>query len=142
MSDPLDVARYIFINDESELRSGWRVLAFFIALILALLMLSGLARAFATLFPSLSFLLVEPPSQETQSGRELISSAVINLRNLAAAAIASAVCARVLERTKPGSVGFRLHRGWFRDFGLGFADGQRLAGHCGRRYGGRRRGHV
>lgn len=119
MSDPLDVARYIFINDESELRSGWRVLAFFLFLILASLLLTGLIKAFATLLPSLSFLLNEPAGLGDPSSRELISSAVSNLRNLAAAAIASAVCARVLERRSVGSVGFMLHRGWSRDFGLG-----------------------
>lgn len=119
MSDPLDVARYIFINDESELRSGWRVLAFFVVLILALLLLSGLERAFETIFPSMSFLVAEPPESSDQSGRELISSVVSNIRNLGAAAIASAVCVWVLERRSAGSVGFRLHRGWSRDFGLG-----------------------
>lgn len=119
MSDPLDVARYIFINDESELRSGWRVLAFFAVLIVAVLLLTGLAKAFATLFPSLSFLIAEPAGSDGLSGRELITSVVSNFRNLAAAAIASGFCSRVLERRSFGSVGFRVHRGWSRDFGLG-----------------------
>lgn len=119
MSDPLDVARYIFINDESELRSGWRVLAFFLVLILAVLLLTGLIRTVEILFPSLDFLSVDPSGQEYLSPHELIFLVVSNLRNLAAAAIASAVCARVLERRSVGSVGFILHRGWSRDFGLG-----------------------
>ena len=119
MSDPLDVAGYIFMNDENELRSGWRVLAFFFVLILAVLLLTGLAKALATLFPSLNFLVIEPAGSDDPSGRELIYSAVSNLRNLAAAAIASAFCARVLERRSVGSLGFMVHRGWSRDFGLG-----------------------
>ncbi|MEK6322639.1 MAG: CPBP family intramembrane glutamic endopeptidase [Acidobacteriota bacterium] len=119
MSDPLDVARYIFINDESELRSGWRLLVFFVLLILAGLLLTGLTKAFATLFPSLDFLLVEPSGSDDLTSRRLIYLGVSNATNLAAAAIASAVCARALERRSVGSVGFRLHRGWSRDFGLG-----------------------
>jgi membrane protease YdiL (CAAX protease family) len=109
MSDPHDVARYIFINDENELRSGWRVLAFVICFIIVELLLAGLTKAFATLFPSLEYL----------SRQELIHLGVVNVRDLAAALIASAVCARVLERRSLASVGFRLHRGSPRDFALG-----------------------
>src|SRR6185295_16968065 len=119
MSDPLDVARYIFINDESELRSGWRVLAFFGVWIVAVLMLTGLAKAFAILFPPLGFLFFEPAIPNDPSTREVIAFLVTNVWNLAAAAIAGGVCARVLERRSVGSVGFRLHRGWSRDFGFG-----------------------
>jgi uncharacterized protein len=119
MSDPLDVARYIFMNDESELRSGWRVLAFLICFIIVASLLTGLSRAFATLFPSLDFLLVEPSGSEYPSRPELIYLGVSNMRNLATAVIASAICARALERRSLGSVGFRLHRRWQRDFGLG-----------------------
>jgi membrane protease YdiL (CAAX protease family) len=119
MSDPLDVARYIFINDESELRSGWRVLAFFFVFILASLLLTGLVRTVEILFPSLDFLSVEPLGPEYLSPHELVFLVVSNLRNLTAAAIASVFCARVLERRSFGSVGFMLHRGWSRDFGLG-----------------------
>ena len=119
MSDPHDVARYIFINDEKEMRSGWRVLAFLICFIIVASLLTGLTNAFATLFPSLDFLLVEPSGPEYPSRNELIYLGVINVRNLGAAVIASAVCARALERRRLGSVGFKLHRGWPRDFGLG-----------------------
>jgi membrane protease YdiL (CAAX protease family) len=119
MSDPHDVARYIFINDESEMRSGWRVLAFLICFIIVAALLTGLTKAFATLFPSLGFLLVEPSGPEYLSRHELIYLGVSNVRNLAAAVIASAICARALERRSIGSVGLRLHRGWRRDFALG-----------------------
>jgi membrane protease YdiL (CAAX protease family) len=119
MSDPHDVARYIFINDESEMRSGWRVLAFLICFIIVLALLTGLTKTFATLFPSLDFLLVEPSGPEYLSRHELIYLGVTNVRDLGAAVIASAVCARALERRRLASVGFRLHRGWPRDFGLG-----------------------
>jgi membrane protease YdiL (CAAX protease family) len=119
MSDPHDVARYIFINDEKEMRSGWRVLAFLICFIIVASLLTGLTNAFATLFPSLDFLLVEPSGPEYLSRHELIYLGVTNVRNLGSALIASAVCARALERRRLGSVGFRLHRGCARDFGLG-----------------------
>ena len=119
MSDPHDVARYIFINEEGEFRSGWRVLAFLVCFIAVAALLTGLTNAFATLFPSLGFLLVEPSGPEYLSRHELIFLGVSNVRNLAAAAISSAICAQVLERRTFGSVGFRLHRGWARDFALG-----------------------
>jgi membrane protease YdiL (CAAX protease family) len=119
MSDPHDVARYIFINDEREMRSGWRVLAFLICFIIVASLLTGLTNAFATLFPSLDFLIVEPSEPGHLSRHELIYLGVTNVRNLGAALIASAVCARALERRRLGSVGFSLHRGWPRDFGLG-----------------------
>ena len=119
MSDPLDVAKYIFMNDESELRSGWRVLAFVFFFVLAASLLIGLTRAFATLLPSLDVLLAEPSGSEYVSRRELILLFPGNLRNLAAAVIASAVCARLLERRSLASVGFKLHRGWIRDSSLG-----------------------
>ena len=119
MSDPHDVARYIFINDENEMRSGWRVLAFLICFIIVASLLTGLTNAFATLFPSFDFLLAEPSEPEYLSRHDLIYLGVINVRNLGAAVIASAVCARALERRRLGSVGFKLHRGWPRDFGLG-----------------------
>lgn len=109
MSDPHDVARYIFINDENELRSGWRVLAFVICFIIVELLLAGLTKAFVTLFPSLEHL----------SRQDFIHLGVDNVRDLAAALIASAICARALERRSLGSVGFRLHRGWSKDFALG-----------------------
>lgn len=119
MSDPHDVALYIFVNDEHELRSGWRVLAFFICFVIVAALLTGLTKAFATLFPSLNFLLDEPTGPEHLSGHQLIYLGVSNVRNLAAAVIASAICARALERRSLGSVGFKLHRRWARDFALG-----------------------
>jgi membrane protease YdiL (CAAX protease family) len=119
MSDPLDVARYIFMNDEGELRSGWRVLAFFFFFVLAGLLLTSLTKALATLFPSLAFLLVEPAPQEDPTRRGLILLFVNNVRNLIAAVIATAICARLLERRSLASVGFKLHRRWSRDFALG-----------------------
>ena len=118
MSDLHDVAKYIFINKEGGFRSGWRVLAFFICFIVCAALLFSLTKAFATLFPSFSFLVIEP-SSEYLSRDILIYLVSSNARNLAAAALASAICARILERRSFGSIGFKLHRGWPRDFLLG-----------------------
>jgi CAAX protease family protein len=118
MSDLHDVAKYIFINEEGEFRSGWRVLAFFICFIVCAALLFSLTKAFATLFPSFAFLVTEP-SSESINRDVLIYLGVSNGRNLAAAAVSSAICARILERRSFGSIGFRFHRGWARDFLLG-----------------------
>lgn len=118
MSDPLDVARYIFMNDEGEMRSGWRVLAFIFLFVVAEALFAGLSKALATLAPSLSFILTEPSGSDL-SARKLAYLGVENVRNLAAAIIATTVCARWFERRSFASVGFKLHRGWSRDFGLG-----------------------
>ena len=118
MSDLHDVAGYIFINKEGEFRSGWRVLAFFICFVVCAALLFSLTRAFSTLFPSFAFLVIEPSSEQL-SRNVLIYLVFSNARNLAAAALATAICARVLERRSFGSAGFKFHRGWGRDFLLG-----------------------
>jgi CAAX protease family protein len=123
MSEPLDVARYIFMNEESELRSGWRILAFFLFFILAASLLMALTKVFGTLFPSLNFLFAEPIGSESLTRNGLISLFVGNLRNLAAVVIASAISARMLERRSFASIGFKLHRKWQRDFFMGCAMG-------------------
>ncbi len=111
------------MNDEGELRSGWRILAFFLFFAVAASLLMGLTAAVETLFPSISYLTVEPSGPEYLSRHELIYLNVGNLRNLAAAVIASAISARLLERRSFASIGFKLHRNWLRDFGLGSAMG-------------------
>jgi membrane protease YdiL (CAAX protease family) len=118
MSDLHDVAKYIFINEEGEFRAGWRVLAFFICFVVCAALLFSLTKAFATLIPSLAFIAIEPSSEDVTRD-VLIYLGVSNVRNLAAAALASAICARILERRSFGSVGFRFHRGWVRDSVLG-----------------------
>lgn len=123
MSEPLDVARYIFMNEEGELRSGWRILAFFFFFILAASLLMALTKVVTTLFPSLNALLAEPSASDSLSRSGLTSLYAGNLRNLAAAAIASAISARMLERRSFASIGFKRHRNWHRDFALGCAMG-------------------
>lgn len=123
MSEPLDIARYIFMNKEGELRSGWRILVFILFFILAASLLMALTKVFVVLFPSLNASLADPTGSESLIPNSLISLFVGNLKNLAAAVIASAICARILERRSFASIGFKLHRKWQRDFFLGCAMG-------------------
>ena len=119
MSDPHDVARYAFINDENELRSGWRVLLFFLCLLVVGLLLSALGNAVAILFPSIAFIVTGRAGPEFSTSEQLVSLFFVPLSNLLAAVIASAICARLLERRSLASIGFKLHKGFLRDFAVG-----------------------
>lgn len=119
MSDPHDVAKRIFINDENELRSGWRVFLFVICLTIVAALLTGFGKAVAILFPSVAFLVTMPAEKDYPAGEDLVPLGFSTVISLAAVIIATAICARLLERRRLGSVGLMLHRGWLRDFGLG-----------------------
>lgn len=120
MSDPADIVRKIFINGEGELRSGWRVLVFFISFLTAAVLLNGVVVLLVAIFPSLSFLTRSVSlAAEHFSSRDLIALYLGQLINLAAALAASWFCARLLERRSLASIGYKLHRGWLRDFSLG-----------------------
>ena len=119
MSEPLDVARRIFMNDESELRCGWRVLAFVFVFVVAEMLLVGLIKVAGTLFPALSFISDQRISGEALNARRVVLLYVDAARDLSAALIATIVCAHWLEHRSLASVGYKLHRGWFKDFSLG-----------------------
>lgn len=119
MSDPLDVARYIFINDENELRSGWRVLTFVLFAAILEIILAGFIKTLATLFPSLKFIAAESADGENLTASGLIVLGVNSGRDFASAVVATAICARWFERRSFGSVGLRRHKGWLKDFALG-----------------------
>ena len=124
MTDGIDLLRTIFVNDRGEARCGWRIFVFVVVVIASGLILSGVLDGFATLFPSLRYLQTEPaPSDEYVSPRELAFLATNKLIIFFAAIVATSLCARLLERRSFASVGFKLHRGWFRDFALGSALG-------------------
>jgi len=106
----VDGLRKLFINSDDELRSGWRVLAFLLTVIVAIILLNGLLQGVATLFPSVGNLLRD---------HALITSFISQILNLTAALAATALCARYLEHRSLSSVGFKRHRGWWRDFLLG-----------------------
>ncbi|HXG92666.1 MAG TPA: CPBP family intramembrane glutamic endopeptidase [Blastocatellia bacterium] len=119
MSDAIDVARRIFINDEGELRSGWRALAFAFLLIITLTLVSTIVAGFGALIPPFGYYLFEPKEAEATSPRALVFYNLNEIVTLASALIASGLSARLLEGRSFASVGFKLHRGWWRDFALG-----------------------
>ena len=108
------------MNEEGELRSGWRVLVFVILYIVAASMLGWALRILVILVPSLSFLLSQPSAPgEYLSNKGLLYLGFSQLINISATLAATAVCARLLERRSLASVGYKLHTGWLRDFSLG-----------------------
>ena len=124
MNASFESAKEILINEEGELRCGWRIAAFVICFILAATITAGIFDTMTLLIPSLRALTVEPSdAQEYLSGRELIYLISSRAANLVAVVVATAVCARLLERRSFGSVGFKLHHRWWRDFLLGCAMG-------------------
>ncbi|HVG19421.1 MAG TPA: CPBP family intramembrane glutamic endopeptidase [Blastocatellia bacterium] len=120
MGDDAGLGRRFFINEEGELRSGWRVLVFFALYMLAASLLSLALRVLVSFVPSLVFLFFQPSTpDEGVTNRQLVYLGVGQLINISAAVAASAACARLLERRSLASVGYKRHRGWLRDFWLG-----------------------
>lgn len=119
MSDPIDVARKAFINQEGELRSGWRVLIFFLLFVLAAILINTLLDAIGSFIPPVRRLLRMPDVSEGISAHFFLYHALGQITNLAAALAATALSARLLEHRSFASVGYKLHRGWLRDFTLG-----------------------
>jgi membrane protease YdiL (CAAX protease family) len=119
VSTALDLTKRVFINDESQLRSGWRIVVFVICVIVASIATAGILSTINLLFPSLP--LTREPSDPSDylSNSELVYLTVSRLSNLVSVAAATAVCARLLERRSFGSIGFKMHRGWLRDIFIG-----------------------
>jgi uncharacterized protein len=123
MGDRADVAQTIFMNDEGEMRSGWRVLAFLVLLLGALILLSTLVGALGALAPELGYFLALPPTEEGIAMRAVGFQIVNSVIKLSAALVATTIAARALEHRSFASVGFRLHRGWRMDFASGSVTG-------------------
>jgi len=120
---PLELTKKVFINDEAELRCGWRIAVFVVCVVLASFITAGVLATINQLIPSLT-LTVEPSDpRELLSNRELIYLIISRAAALIAVVAATAVCAPLLEHRSFGSVGFKVHRGWWRDFLMGCAVG-------------------
>ena len=119
MSDRANVASKIFINEEGELRSGWRVLIFFILFLFAAILINTLLDGVASVFPPVRDLLRAPDVEEGASARVFVYHVLGQITNLVAVLAATALSARLLERRSLSSVGYALHRGWLRDFAFG-----------------------
>src|SRR6185436_12949825 len=56
---------------------------------------------------------------DLSEAQKLVRPFTVTIISLSAVLLASALSARLLERRSLGSVGYKLHPGWGRDFGLG-----------------------
>jgi membrane protease YdiL (CAAX protease family) len=107
-----------FINREGELRSGWRVAAFFVCWGVVDLLILGFGGLAAVFFPSVRSIIQASGAVESPS-RALLGFGLDSAVNLCSAAIATYVCAKTLEHRTFGSVGLKLHQGWRRLFLVG-----------------------
>ncbi len=119
MSPSTEYVTRIFINDEAELRCGWRIFAFVICFIVAVIVIGGLLHAIEMLIPSLPLTGGPSDPQEYPSDRELVYLLSSRAANLIAVVVATVVCTRLLERRSFASAGFKFHPGRSRDFLLG-----------------------
>ncbi len=118
MTEPGGLTWYL-INDEGELRSGWRVLAFVVLFILAAFLITAVVQVFGRLIPEFGRFLERPPNPEGLTSHLLIYSSIDRVITLSAVVIATAIAARTLEHRSFASVGYKLHRGWLKDFAYG-----------------------
>jgi CAAX protease family protein len=123
MSDIPDGLRKIFINGEGELRSGWRVLLFFLIFSVIYVILISVIAAIGLFVPAIRAVLVPPDLSRPADGRAIGFTALNATLQLVSALAASALCARLFERRSLASIGYKLHEGWLRDFALGSAVG-------------------
>jgi membrane protease YdiL (CAAX protease family) len=119
VATPLEITKEVFINHQAELRCGWRIAVFIICLILASFIAAAVLATINQLIPSLMFTVEPSDPREYLSDHELIFLISSRTASLIAVIAATAVCAPLLEHRSFASVGFKLHRGWWRDFLLG-----------------------
>jgi membrane protease YdiL (CAAX protease family) len=123
MSEAIDSVRKIFKNHEGELRSGWRVFVFFVLYQLLFLLLDGFLFVIGEFVPMLKHLLRTGTDTDDASWFQLFGYMLIQVESLLPVLIANAICARWLERRSFLSTGFKLHKGWWRDFIFGLVFG-------------------
>jgi membrane protease YdiL (CAAX protease family) len=112
--------REIFFNERDQFRSGWRVAIFVLVVIASSVLMGALQTLLVILLPPLAFLVTDlPVGGQALGGRHLAALIFNESMNIGIALMATAFCAWLLERRTVASVGYRLHRGWFRDFSLG-----------------------
>ena len=118
MSYARDAARALFINDEGELRCGWRVLVFFIVFLIFSTVFALFASTIGGIVSPVGRV-IDGTTTYASAPQKLAGSFILTIVSLSSAILASLFCARLLERRSLGSVGYKLHPGCWRDFGLG-----------------------
>ena len=106
--------RKIFVNEYGRLRSGWRLLLYFLTIIAVSLLLTVVLRAGYALVIRTGLALPRAT---------FVYEMLYRLSLLAAALIAGYLCARFLEGLPWRSLGLTFHRGWLRDLLIGSAIG-------------------
>jgi membrane protease YdiL (CAAX protease family) len=123
MSNSSGVASFIFMNGEGELRSGWRILVFLILSQICSLLIGGILLGAVAIIAggdNASRIFIEPGPNDAPTAQGLTAVILNWAVRLASVLAASAVCARLLELRSFGSIGYKLHAGWLKDFALGF----------------------
>ncbi|MEW6129437.1 MAG: CPBP family intramembrane glutamic endopeptidase [Acidobacteriota bacterium] len=123
MSEPINLIKTIFFNDEEEFRCGWRVLIFFVLYVAIFLLINAVVFLLSALVPALKPLLTISTERPAAEWRELFGFMLYNAGSLLAVLAANAICARALEHRSFLSTGFALHKGWLRDFVWGLVLG-------------------
>jgi membrane protease YdiL (CAAX protease family) len=118
-----DSIKKLFLNNENELRSGWRVLVFLFVFAVATQLFGGLVFVFGALFPAFRNLLGATGNEANAVWANLLQFGVLNLISFLSVLLANGVCARWLEHRSFASTGFQFHQGWWKDFAYGFALG-------------------
>jgi len=122
MGDAYGAARTLFLNDEDELRCGWRVTIFVVAFLIFSILFSGLAALIGAVIPAVWRALART-SSDAPIEQKMAGFFVQTIISLSGVLAASASCARLLERRSLASVGYKFHPRWWRDFGLGLIVG-------------------
>ncbi len=102
--------RTLFINNFGRLRSGWRLIFYFLAFFLFYFLLVGATRILYAIFNATGLRLPFASFVE-----EIVFRTVFLISALAGGYLS----ARVLEELPWRSLGLTLHRAWFRDFLFG-----------------------
>lgn len=118
MPDALDRWKWVFQNEENELRCGWRTAAFIAVFYFFLQLLQSVIVVLGQLFPPLGRQLI-PVASEGATLHSTLSFLLNFGVSIVCVIIATALCASKLERRSFASVGYLRHPGFQRDFWLG-----------------------
>jgi len=102
--------RKIFINEFGRLRSGWRALLYFLALLAATFILTTILRIAFVVFRGVVPRIPHP---------EFVAEIVFRTGLLVAALVAGYLCARFLEGLPWRSLGLTFHTRWLKDLIIG-----------------------